>query len=99
MRRNKHKFRVLCGLGLLVVAFPQLPVELSGELDSVFSFSWLTLALLAIAANWSRMQQTELLRRYREEARRREQWLEAERRWRHTHGRTKRGQSRIHQSV
>jgi hypothetical protein len=99
MSRNKHKFRVLCGLGLLVVAFPQLPIELSGELHDVFSFSWLTLALLAISANWSRMQQTELLHRYRKEARRREQWLEAERRWRNNHDRSKRGQTRMHQSV
>ncbi len=99
MPKNKHKFRVFCGLGLLAVAFPQLPIDLSGALHDLFSIFWLTLALLAIIANWNRMKQTELLHRYREEARRRERWLEAERRWRITHSRSKRGQAKMHQSV
>lgn len=99
MLQNKHRMRVVCGIGLLFVAVPQLPLEISTELHAIFSFSWLVLALLMVAANWRRMLKLDLLERWQKEARRREQWMEAEKMVKRTTGRNRQERNRSFQTV
>ncbi|MBA4495260.1 hypothetical protein ACFO25_00190 [Paenactinomyces guangxiensis] len=99
MLQNKHRVRAIFGMGLLFAGLPQLSMELSGEMEAVFSFSWLTVSILAVAANWRRMQYLNLIRRRREEALRRIKWLEGERQLRRRRGRVLREQKRGIQTV
>lgn len=78
MLRSKYGFQIICGACLLLFAIPELSFEYSYNVHSIFTYLWVSMTILFVAANWQRMMKLELIERLEKERERRALWLQAQ---------------------